>query len=639
MFELYVGRSPQTTQKISMPVKFPALAAVVVIAAVGAACVAPRRLSAQAPAVRQKIRPDVVERVPLETLQRHGLTAGALKTLPPLVLLTIEAVDPAETWEKQPFIARYVITNLTYALAKGSVTATLDGASLVTPPAPPLNLAPGESTTGQILGTAGPAGLEHLHVLYQDGVHCHDSPLWTGGSRQVCLADVSADDTVELHIRRIGDILTSVDLPQGQAAAGAEVCGNGTETYPNVGVPFEWADTPNGGDVPAVGYAITPKPPGSDVPWSHPFGADYSFGVVLDRAYWSILNPRGVESTADCSAAGLQAGRGDGDICVGFPIAHTRHYSEFAEGIAPDVGIIHAEIEDGLVPSFFKPLDGDRVYLRGRRIIDCGHNNFSTEIHPPTLIATARRLDTGRVVSSLIGVPYRTLGTYGQSSRRFHEELAAEIAAVSQTPVPLNLIANITSEPFGHDITARYRIAVPPIAGKGRPRLGYHFSTRPGVRATVTRTSDFEAEVEVSIDSAMYAAPQPPVCGSHEITLADAERLNGMPKGSLSGLFSKYIQPASYTSPLWAPLLVIVPILGPFLAAEVPHWLIDATISAQLGLSVGQCTVPSSEAGVQPGTLLDNKVIASTYQPYPILGWMVFDWLKPVREVPPTIPH
>ena len=238
---------------------------------------------------------------------------------------------------------------------------------------------------------------------------------------------------------------------------------------------------------------MTAKPPGKDVPWSHPFGADYTFGLVLDRAYWGLLNAPGRESSANCTP-----------------------------------GILHSELEDGLIPSFYKPRDGDRVYLRGRRIVDCGHNNFTTELHPPTLVVAARTTSTG-VESTLLGVPYRTLQRYQPANRTFHEQLAAEIAAITQTPIPINLRSNITTTPFEGPVSAHYRVAIPPARGKRNARLAYHFSVRSGVTVTVMQPSEFEADVSVLLDPATYAPPPAPACTDHQVTLAEAEYLNGMP--------------------------------------------------------------------------------------------------------------
>jgi hypothetical protein len=586
------------------------------------------RADAQGPPVS----PEILAKVPAGVLRAHGVTAAMLQKVPAQVWITITAVSPAQTWQSQPFIATYMVTNLTGSNAKGAVTAFLDSKALSLPGDPPLDLAPGASITREIHASAGLSAVQHLRVRYQDGVHCHRVPLWTGGSREVCIADMSADDSLELDVRSLASILTSPDTPAGLTPQGGEICGNGTDTYPSVGVPYEWADTQNGVDVPALGNVITPKGPGADVPFSHPFEFDYTYGVVLDRAYWPLLNPRGFESSSDCSPAGLSSGRGDQDICAGFPIAHVRHYSDGPEGAPDNVGILHSEIENGLIPDFFKPRDGDRVYMRGRRIVDCGHNNFVAEIHPPTIIATARRLDSGTVFSTVVGTPYRTLQNYGGAQRNFHETVAAEIAAITATPVPLSLVANVTNRPFERDIVATYRVGVPPVAGKGIPALRYHFTTRPGVSVTVNRVSDFEAEVVVSIRAGAYSPPPPAICGTRQITLADAEKLANMAPGTLTGLFNKYIQPATYTSPLWAPLLIVVPVLGPWLAVEAPHWLIDAVVSAQLGLNIADCRVTDSSGGGNPasavpfGQLLDNQVTQSSVQPYPVIGWLQMDF-------------
>jgi hypothetical protein len=52
-------------------------------------------------------------------------------------------------------------------------------------------------------------------------------------------------------------------------------------------------------------------------------------------------------------------------------------------------GNLENEIEQWLIPGGFRPEPGDRIYMTGRWIVDCGHDNWQSEIHPYELIVSS----------------------------------------------------------------------------------------------------------------------------------------------------------------------------------------------------------------------------------------------------------
>src|SRR5207302_7405860 len=54
-------------------------------------------------------------------------------------------------------------------------------------------------------------------------------------------------------------------------------------------------------------------------------------------------------------------------------------------------GILGVETDQDLVPLEYRAREGDRVAVFGRWIVDAGHSDFHTEIHPPLLLVTARQ--------------------------------------------------------------------------------------------------------------------------------------------------------------------------------------------------------------------------------------------------------
>jgi hypothetical protein len=120
------------------------------------------------------------------------------------------------------------------------------------------------------------------------------------------------------------------------------------------------------------GTAIMPDDSPNDVPFTHPFGYDFEFSIIPDQAYTSLLapanrDPKGVYQESWQPAQQL--------------------------GINPS-GVLGLEVDGALVPNADRAKNGDRVAVFGRWIVDAGHPEFHTEIHPPLLMAHARCVDS-----------------------------------------------------------------------------------------------------------------------------------------------------------------------------------------------------------------------------------------------------
>ncbi len=102
------------------------------------------------------------------------------------------------------------------------------------------------------------------------------------------------------------------------------------------------------GIVSSAGISRTDYPLGHN---SH----DFDFSVKLDPAY------NGLNSDANALAPGSSTQR-----------------------------LLGVEWESNNLPQAFWPTAGDRVWIEGRWIFDCGHLPYKTEIHPPQAIATSR---------------------------------------------------------------------------------------------------------------------------------------------------------------------------------------------------------------------------------------------------------
>jgi hypothetical protein len=122
----------------------------------------------------------------------------------------------------------------------------------------------------------------------------------------------------------------------------------------------------------------------------HPFGNDFQYYIAPDPQY---------EILCGGSNTGINPDNGDVD----------KEYNEATQvarsgttnpdgsvkrkglGLKADKGVIGVETDYLLVPQAFRDLivDGARVATFGRWIVDCGHDDFHTEIHAPLLMAVA----------------------------------------------------------------------------------------------------------------------------------------------------------------------------------------------------------------------------------------------------------
>jgi hypothetical protein len=165
-------------------------------------------------------------------------------------------------------------------------------------------------------------------------------------------------------------------------------CGSTTQTYAaeivtsgiqNAKVRMEWGDVVPGlqayasGKVTGLSFGTT-----GDLPFTHPFGADMTFDMALDKPYAPLA-----QVTGDASLNGIPPG--------------TLH-TEIAESLIP-----HGS--DGKYLPGFTPNEGDQAAAYGPWIIDCGHNDFHTEIHPPSVLAFAHQ-DGSKTVSNVFSDPY-----------------------------------------------------------------------------------------------------------------------------------------------------------------------------------------------------------------------------------------
>jgi hypothetical protein len=273
-------------------------------------------------------------------------------------------------------------------------------------------------------------------------------------------------------------------------ACGSDKSAFGTElldTAPNKAkVLNEWGDIVPGEQVYEAGTVTEPNTltggaPGyfsGDLPPTHPFGRDFTFNMQLDPAY---------------SQLSLKLGPGLGGNAPGF--LHT----EIPLGRLPHDST--GNVLDGFLPS-----EGDRAAAYGHWIIDCGHDSFQSEVHPPSFMAFAKQDGSTTVVHAFADPYYETQLFTPDASLANAVTNEARFTDPSTVPFPLSLYNNIlqiagVKEPKAGRLAAHMLIsanrtspvtwyACAPSGGSGNLNVSYHFNVRPGVSIAATTMGD-----------------------------------------------------------------------------------------------------------------------------------------------------
>jgi hypothetical protein len=151
-------------------------------------------------------------------------------------------------------------------------------------------------------------------------------------------------------------------------------------------VQREWGDVVTDRQWYAAGTVAGSTLFNGDFPFTHPFGNDFTLNIKLDSPFRQLAQRVG-------------AGAADPDVGSASSSLHW----EIERRLIPHQSTGDTDFLDG-----FLPLDGDRIATYGRWIVDCGHNDFHTEIHPPTFVAFGHA-NGGTTVAHAWYTPYRFL--------------------------------------------------------------------------------------------------------------------------------------------------------------------------------------------------------------------------------------
>lgn len=239
-----------------------------------------------------------------------------------------------------------------------------------------------------------------------------------------------------------------------------------------------------------TGWVVDAALSQGDVWFVHPFGFDFEFYIVPDPQYEGLLA---------ASNTGVTPGSGavDSDYNDANSTAHNL-------GLAAPKGVIGVETDQGLVPPSFRNLltDGARIATFGRWIVDCGHDDFHTEIHAPLLMAVATPGPapagvpaTSQMTSvQIVSRPYTVSQQFAEGN--FIDHLLAEVAKVETTILGIPLSTRVEAHPtvFTTPYEGRpyIKLLVQPPPQKrvvvGPPQrlmVNFHFTHRTGVAVRV----------------------------------------------------------------------------------------------------------------------------------------------------------
>ncbi|GGQ94041.1 hypothetical protein [Deinococcus ruber] len=363
---------------------------------------------------------------------------------------------------------------------------------------------------------------------------------------------------------------------------------------------------------------------GNDVPFTHPFGFDWETFIAPDPAFTGLLAPS--NSGKSPSGAPLEG-----------------EYLDAAEraaqlGLSAPSGIMGTETDRDLLPLIYRANDLDRVALFGRWIVDCGHDDFHAEIHPPLLFVKAQALPAGAspeapasgaasvTFSRVVGRPFLVGQEFGDGNLRTH--LEKEVAkALSPVPLSNRIEAhpNVYQKPFSGVHVFSYVVRAPVLqpAASG-PLSGsqlvctFHFTVRSGVAVQVTRESADSVRVYISMNPVTYRPAALPVRHDLNVSFSDLKKQNADTADYINGALA-----AAYIT------------RGPLFGALIGRGILTDRYDAPIAASVHDgeiVSVPVTSLGGQRQFSVDDA------QPFPVYGWLKLEWqatrLRPPVRVP-----
>jgi hypothetical protein len=367
-----------------------------------------------------------------------------------------------------------------------------------------------------------------------------------------------------------------------------------------------------------TGWAVNPGLSLADVWFVHPFGNDFEFYIVPDPPYESLLA---------ASNTGVTPGTGKIDTDY-----HDANATAHNIGLAALKGVLGVETDQGLVAPAFRNLvtDGTRIAAFGRWIVDCGHDDFHSELHAPLLMAVAKvappppgAAGASEMTSvQIISRPYTVSQKFAEGN--FVDHLLAEVAKVEATFLGIPFSTRVEAHPTvlttPYDGRPYIKLLVQPPPRKPttviRPQrltVSFHFAHRAGVAVQVFDAGNGSVGIIIVLGD-LNPAPLPP---KHDLTVQWSQ---------LGDKYSYVIDALQIADIL---TLDIAPAI--ILNRGILTDIYDAPNAPADNRNVA---APTAIDQIQPGAGMSEN----DSQPFPVYGWLNVWWQDEQVFVPPKPP-
>lgn len=397
------------------------------------------------------------------------------------------------------------------------------------------------------------------------------------------------------------------DIDRSNPKWAGDICG-GKAAFTPGGARYEWTPVISGfgqyGSVEAVsGWALHPHVSGADVPFTHPFGkVDFDYRIIPDVPFNGLLAPNNSILIEDANDTAGQA-----------TVAEAK-----ALGLSIGLGLMSVEQDVGLIPEAYRPRQGmgDRVAVFGRWIIDCGHDNWQSEIHPPLMTVVARPDDAHQTTHvDLIANPYLVDQEFEYGG--ILDQLAYELTLVN-SPLPfIPFTDRVWAQPGFLPSTrglqvVSFRIRAPGPAPSGLHRLYFrmHVTGRSGVVLQPFQVDDETVGVIGLFTDALTTLP---ITGSHNWDVSGDE---------LTGLHEQ-------AGMAWNAMLSQIGAgMGDFIKAAVLAQGIRG-ILYDIAPAPDLSNAPVKQGWIANNPWGQNPVTINNTQPFPLIGWIEVQWRIP----------
>jgi hypothetical protein len=574
------------------------------------------------------------------------LNLSAIKKVFDGFILSITEIDPPSPFVNQQMTIKFSVVNVTMQVVSGEVRA--DSGEVVAIP----NLGPSQIASASILHTPKVIGRGQTVTLTftVPNVSPPHPPKQPPKIQVNAFPDILAEDVAVFDVRTdyILEVNDAYSLPlepgwPQENKWNAAVCLY-TTSFADLSAdkPMEWTPVIGqdeiGGNVAVSGTVCShllsgddPNDFSRDMPFLHPFYNDWDMFVAVDEPFYRLLAP-----TQD------QGSETDPSYQDAIKYAD-------ANGISYPKGFMGIEIQRGFVTADYRATEGQRVAMLGRWIVDCGHDNFTTEIHEPLLLAIGYReqppidqaFSVPRTTIKLISRPFMVSqiinghGVLPAMKLGFAERLAEAHLDLLFPPLlaevsPIALRPTIVSPPFRgiESLPLTMRPPVPRPSPAHVLHASYHFTVRSGVSIVVGSTpSADEIVLTVWMDEGGYKPMNPPA--PHNVNVPwDGEKsiLASLPqdkRSDLNKLFGlttglDFLVKLVYDKGFDTDRYDLAPPGGEH---DFENLVYNAVVTT--------AGVASSNSGY----VVDDN------QPYPIYGWMTLEWVdtRIIKRLDPRV--